>query len=248
MFTASILPTAQIDCDERMLFWHGDILKRRRINCFAYLLQDAEHKILIDTGVWDLDAVNRTKKGADRWRLEGDDQNILAHLRARGIHPDEIEELILTHGHYDHAGAAWLFQHARVYLQAKEWNVIFSPENPMRGELGALRDYLMQSQAEGRVHLLTGDGATQCGVQLMASPGHTLGSQMALAETPRGRALFTGDAVFMLANLEENLPIGFSVDEEGSARALEYCRQFDGLILTGHDPRCAEMLGRGENV
>ena len=244
MYRIDILPTAQIDCDERMLFKHGDIQKRRRINCFAYLLQDARHKVLIDTGVWDLDAVNRTKKGADRWRRENGDQNILTHLRTMGIHPDEIEELILTHGHYDHAGAAMLFEHSQVYLQSREWDVIFSEENPMRGELGALREYLEKSRREGRVHLMDGDGQTPCQIGLVACPGHTLGSQMAIAETTHGKTLFTGDAVFMQANLDENLPIGFSVDEAGSEKALAYCRSFEGTVLTGHDPLCVKTVRR----
>lgn len=242
MYRVEALPTARIGCDERMLFRGGDIEKRRMINCFAYLLTDGKRKIMIDTGVLDLDAVNRTKKGADRWRREEDDADAAGHLARRGIDPAEITDLVLSHGHYDHAGAAALFSNAHVYLTAKEWDAIFAETNPMAGELGALREYLSERREAGCVTLTEGECALENGLTVIEMPGHTAGSQMVIAETEAGRALFTGDAVFMLANIEESLPIGFSVDGEGSVRALEYCARFEGLLLTGHDPRCADMI------
>lgn len=248
MYQVKALPTCQIDCDERMLFSHGDIRKRRRINCFAYLLSDEQHKILIDTGVWDLDAVNRTKKGADRWRRENGDKDIVTHLHACGIAPEEITELILTHGHYDHAGAAPQLPCAKVYVNHREWETIFSDDNPMKDELDNLRDYLRERRASGNLVLSRGTQVTDFGLTLLEMPGHTAGSQMVAAETAAGRALFTGDAVFLLANIEDNLPIGFSVDEEGSVEALAFCKKFDGICLTGHDPLCAQMTKGNQYV
>lgn len=248
MYQVEALPTGQIDCDERMLFKHGDIQKYRRINCYAYLLRNARHKILIDTGIWEEEAVNRTKKGVNRWHREKSDQDVVSHLRQRSIAPEDITELILTHGHYDHAGAAMLFPNANVYLNAKEWEAIFSQENPMATELIQLREYLLEQKAKNALFLTTGEVTTAFDISLIEASGHTAGSQMIVAETQNGKALFTGDAIFLLDNVYRHLPIGFSVDEYGSAKALERCSQFKGIIYTGHDPECIKHCEEKKSV
>ena len=113
-------------------------------------------------------------------------------MQNRGIKREQITDIILTHGHYDHSGAAMLFPFARIYLQEKEWEYVFRDDNPMSGELAGLREYLLRSREEGRVFLIRGDCRLENGLRLIEAPGHTPGSQMVEGVTQSGKTLFTG--------------------------------------------------------
>lgn len=243
MYQAKILPTARIHCDEGVLFRGGEKQRTRPINCYAYLLEGNGRKVLIDTGVKDMDAVNWTKRGAGTWRREDGDADLEAHLRGLGIRPEEITHVILTHAHYDHISAVSCMKNAQIFLSEAEWTSLFAEENPMGPVLKEVREFLLQQQERGKV-CLTQDGSIVAeDIVLHVFPGHSPGSQMAEAQTQFGPTLFTGDAVFLLANVEENCPIGFCAIPEGAEQALAFCRKFQGVCMTGHDPACEARFG-----
>lgn len=245
MYQATIFPTGRIDCDEAVLFQGGDSRRFRPINCYAYLLEGKGEKILIDTGIQSVDAVNRTKRGVGVWRRGEGDRDLSAHLAARGISPGDIAHVVLTHAHYDHIGALVALEGAQIHLQEAEWEELFAGENPVLAEV---RAFLLRQRQLGRVCLARGDGTAADGIALHAAAGHTAGSQMVEADTQFGPTLFTGDAVFLLDNVQENRPIGFCARPEGAAKALEFCRGFRGACMTGHDPACQARFGGEAHV
>ncbi|MEL7184787.1 MAG: MBL fold metallo-hydrolase, partial [Pseudomonadota bacterium] len=78
---------------------------------FMWLLRGDGRHILVDTGY---DAA----EGARRARPILTDP--VAALAPFGLTPDQIDTIIVTHLHYDHAGGLHLFPNATLHLQAAE--------------------------------------------------------------------------------------------------------------------------------
>ncbi len=139
----------------------------------AFLL-DAGHGVfaLVDTGA--------DPKG----------EALLAALRARGVEPEAVRAVFLTHGHSDHVAAAPLFPKAEIYAMYSELPLI---EGRTVGRAPISK--LLSAKPTGvRVTrpLTDGERVTvgELRVQAFAIPGHTEGSAAYLAEG----VLFLGDA------------------------------------------------------
>ena len=72
---------------------------RIRLDTNCVLVQTADSLGMIDTGY----GGNRTTKFRERYALEND-APLERNLAAVGVAPDEIDWVVLTHLHFDHAG------------------------------------------------------------------------------------------------------------------------------------------------
>src|SRR5439155_4390320 len=79
------------------------------------LIRTGRERVLVDTGI-------------GRYGLGPDPGKLLLLLRAQGIEPDEIDTVILSHGHGDHVGGNLnengkpAFPNARYVMFRKEWD------------------------------------------------------------------------------------------------------------------------------
>jgi len=88
-----------------------------RMFAYSYVyIEGNGHKILVDIGH---DNRSSNKKFHDANDLV-DYQYPDAVLAKVGVRPEEIDTVILTHTHYDHAGATRWFPNATFYLQRRE--------------------------------------------------------------------------------------------------------------------------------
>jgi glyoxylase-like metal-dependent hydrolase (beta-lactamase superfamily II) len=115
---------------------------------------------------------------------------ILAELARRGLGPDDVKVILVTHGHSDHIGAIAKFPHAQLMGLAAEEDVLEGRSNG-GGPLLRLRSPRPTGVQFSRV-LHDGDvlplGPYQ--VRVFAVPGHTPGS----AAYAIGEILFLGDS------------------------------------------------------
>jgi len=100
----------------------------------------------------------------------------------RGLSTRDIDLVINTHLHTDHAGGNSIFKGKRLIFHEAEYS-----HHPR-----AWIDYVSDGMA---VSLMKGDDMVLSdGVKLLHTPGHTPGSISVLVETEGGRVLITGDA------------------------------------------------------
>lgn len=111
-------------------------------------------------------------------------------LKALDIDPDKVEDVIITHMHYDHAGNPHLFQRARFHLQDKE--LFYSTGRCMcHAALGHSFDVedvvaMVRRVYAGRVAFHDGDEEIAPGLSVHFVGGHTMGLQMVRVWTRRG--------------------------------------------------------------
>jgi len=196
--------------------------------------RDGDAPIVVDTGFGAEAAAQR-----GRTLLRPVDEG----LRAVGINPAEVEEVVLTHLHYDHAGSLALFPRARFHIQESE--LAFATSKAM-GHRHVRAPFDVGPVAQ-MIHLLfgerlvfhAGDEAIAPGVTLRLLPGHTAGLQAVEVATARGPVILASDVCHLYANLTRERPFPIVVDVPAYLDALRRLRALVpslDQIIPGHDP------------
>ena len=187
---------------EQVLREHG--LQEERwvewISPYICLVVDTgKHLVLVDTGADGL--------GPDTGKL-------LQHLQAGGISPEDIDTVILTHGHPDHLGGNTdaegkpVFANARYIISRDEWDFWMSEQAELKLDehsrevlLGYARKNL--SPIQSQLSLVDYEAEVLPGIQAIVAPGHTPG-HIALAISSEGeQLLYLSDTVLHPIHLEQ---------------------------------------------
>lgn len=228
------------DVDKGMVLTPGsDVGKRVLIPIVGYLIEtDDGTRILIDTGMHrkHIDDPGATFRGMEFaeyltviMRPEDDITNRLAEL---DLTPNDIDVLVSTHFHFDHAGNHGDFGSARIVAQREAYD--FATTNP-----GAFPDDIW-NLPHLTYDLIDGDTELVPGVELTKTNGHAPGHMSVLVRLPNtGPVLLAIDAIYTLENLVAGNWSG-SMDpvaaRESGERLQEIAEREDAWLITGHDP------------
>jgi N-acyl homoserine lactone hydrolase len=187
--------------------FHPDVGTKVEIPYFFYVVQHPDGNVLFDTGGHpDLIDNPRARLGdaADAFEVtmqEGDD--VVAQLKAGGFEPSDIDVVVLSHLHYDHAGGIEFFPDATFYAQRRElefahWPPIYQREIYLPADFDHPVDWV---ELRGD-HDLFGDGR----LLIFPTPGHTAGHQSILVRFEEDRGLIlVADAAYLPRNIDENI-------------------------------------------
>jgi glyoxylase-like metal-dependent hydrolase (beta-lactamase superfamily II) len=201
---------------------------------FLWVARSPEQAIVIDTG-FTAETAARRKRTFLREPTEG--------LRALGIEPDGIRDVVVTHFHYDHLGGYQWFPNARFHVQDDEMryatgrHMCHSRFN--HGYDVADVEGMVRLVFAGRVQFVKGEATMAPGISLHRIGGHTAGMQCVRVHTKRGWVVVASDTSHYYEHFEANRVFGttFNVSEtlEGydTLRALADSPQH---IVPGHDP------------
>lgn len=198
----------------------GDLLD---VPCFAYVLDDGAHVVVVDSGP------EAAAAAAHGFRIEGDTTAALARgLAQHGVAPSDVELVVHTHLHYDHCQNDPLFARAAVVVQSKELT-------QLRRSLRFYEGVAAMCESMGP-RLVAVDGATDLlpGLRTLASGGHTPGHQSVLAETDDGTACLCGDIVSLEANLRAVGEI--CPDPEATRAFLRRAARGGWEMIPSHEP------------
>jgi N-acyl homoserine lactone hydrolase len=179
-------------------------------------------------------------------------EDVPAQLRKRGLDPNEIPIVVMTHLHSDHTSAISEFPQSTFVVSETEWEAAATGPRPtLNGYRRAHFDYAfdyrtvdfdragIDSYASfGRTFDLLGDGS----IHLAFTPGHSAGHMSVIARLGQRDFVIGGDAMYMLAQLSGDAPLPpRPADAHNFRRSLQELRLFhgqfpDAVITPGHDP------------
>lgn len=202
---------------------------------FVWVARNASKTWLIDTGFNEA-AANKRKRTFLRSPLEG--------LELLGIDADSIEDVIITHLHYDHVGNFDLFPNARFHLQDSEMAYATGRymANPFFAHAFEEDEVvaMVRNVYAGRVEFYDGDAVLEPGLSLHHVGGHTKGLQVVRLWTASGWLLLASDASHYAANMKENRPFPVVVDVGQMVDGWRKMRRLvddQTRIIPGHDPQ-----------
>ena len=168
------------------------------LNCLY--IQSGGRKILVDDGC------GENFKGPPG-QAQTDTPNVtpghlVENMAAEGLRPEDITDIIFTHGHIDHVSGTFdaigkaIFPNARYTLNKKEWDYILAgPDDnenltwlfdPARKHLVNFKD---------RVNPVGDNDTVAPGIKLVPAPGHTPGSTMIEISSEGQKLLCIGDII-----------------------------------------------------
>jgi len=162
------------------------------------LISDGDQHIIVDTGLgW----------GLDHQSIYEDSSNIVTNLEIFGIETDDIDIVILTHLHFDHAAGCTrvsdhltteaTFPNARYVLQKSEWDFALSEQMSKQITPGAdyRLDELYRLKADNRFEMIDGNHTPTDSIKLLHTGGHTPGHQVVQIQDRGSTAYFLGDLI-----------------------------------------------------
>jgi glyoxylase-like metal-dependent hydrolase (beta-lactamase superfamily II) len=170
------------------------------------------------------------------------DDAIPAQLAKIGMKTSDIKYVVVGHLHLDHGGNIGQFPNATLIVQDLEVQAAVSPDIGFSVYYipGDFADMKNQNVVKLNGDLdLFGDGS----FRIFNAPGHTKGSQFAVARLPKtGSVIMTSDVVYLKENLDKNLIPGIPgvsnpIDAYKSYQHIRLIRDTENAkILYGHDP------------
>lgn len=208
------------------------------LDYFVWAIVGETHSFIVDTGFDETEAKKRGRT-ITRSPAEG--------LKAIGIAPESVSDVVITHMHYDHAGNHGLFPNATYHLQDSEMAYCTGRCmcHPALSQPFAVDDVtaMVRRVFEGQVRFHDGASELALGVSVHRVGGHTAGLQVVRVRTRRGWLVLASDASHFYANMDQGrpFPIVYNVADmlEGH-RAVKALAGPDGDVIPGHDPMVLE--------
>ena len=232
----------------------ADELNRIDLGCRALLVQEDERNILVETGI----GAFFSPELKQRFGVQEAHHVLLDELAKLGLSDADIDIVVLTHLHFDHAGgllAAWqdgeparlLFPNARFVTGRRQWQRACTPH--ARDKASYIPELLTLLEASGRLHLI--DETDSCALlgpdwRLHWSDGHTPGQLLPEVAMPGGPVVFPGDLIPGAPWVHLPITMGYDRFPEGlieeKEALLSDLHARGGRLVFTHDPDVA--MGR----
>ncbi len=214
------------------------------------------HCVLVDTPdgklLWDTSC---PRDWEEHWEATGlqnffpydkvsEEEYLDSRLKQLGVAPGDIDYVVFSHLHFDHAGNAKLFKDtdAKLICSDVEKDFAFGFDGPFAGA------HLKADYEDLEFETVSGDVDFLPGISFIATPGHTAGSMSMRVDLPdSGTMIFTADAIYrgesygppaVPASIVNNLEEWFASVEKLRGIAEES----DATLVFGHDPEQTTTL------
>jgi len=210
------------------------------------LVRTGATTVLIDAGIGDkMDAKNTAIYAIDRSRS-------LDHsLADAGLAADQIDLVLASHLHFDHAGGFTSrdaagsirprFARARYVARTAEWEDATHPHE--RNRASYLQENFVPLMTAGVLELVPDDAVIAPGVRTVRTGGHTMHHQIVMIESGGRTAVFTADLIPTTAHVDEPWIMAYDLYPMDT---LAFKRTFvrdaidrEYLIFFEHDPAIA---------
>ncbi|MBU3652827.1 MAG: N-acyl homoserine lactonase family protein [Limnohabitans sp.] len=205
-----------------------------QMDYFVWLIRNAQRTVVVDTG---FNAAMAAKRQRELLRSPSEG------LALMGVDSRTVQDVVITHMHYDHVGTFDEFPQARFHLQDAEMqyatgrhmcNGFMNHAYEVEEVIGMVRLVY-----KDRVTFHRGEETLAPGISLHHIGGHTDGLQAVRVKTARGWVVLASDASHYYEHMGNKrfFSIAFNVgDMLDGYRTLERLADSPDHIIPGHDP------------
>ena len=201
---------------------------------FVWAIKGKERSFVLDCGFTEAVAKRRKR---DWLRCPADS------LRLVGMDPNTVQDLVLSHLHYDHVGTFDKFPQATFHLQEPEMHYACGrfmrfPKLAHSFEPDDIAGIVKLNFGQ-RVRMYNGRVDLAPGIALHLVKGHSAGLQCMTVETARGRVVLASDVTHFYENMEEGRPFTTAWHIGEMLEGFETLKELAPSpkhIVPGHDP------------
>ena len=204
------------------------------IDFFVWAIRNAHRTIVVDTGFDRAEGERRER------RITHLPKDCLARI---GIDAATVEDVVVSHLHFDHAGTIADFPAATFHLQESEMAYATGKHMCHPAFTGAFTAEIVCDMVRavfaGRVRFHDGDAEIAPGVSVHLIGGHSAGLQVVRVRTRRGWLVLASDVSHFYENIETRNPFPIIChlgDMYEGFRTVERLATGPSLIVPGHDP------------
>ena len=178
------------------------------------LVRDGERTILIDAGV----GHKESEKFNDIFAIDFSRYSLEGGLRALGVAPEDVTDVIITHLHFDHVGGAvilhggelrLMFPNAEHFVQRRQWEWANAPSD--RDRASFLPHNFVPLSDAGKLQLIDGGEELFPGLHVRVIDGHTFGQQMVRLEDGDQSILYAADLIPMSSHVPAPWIMGYDL-------------------------------------
>lgn len=210
--------------------------EEKTASCFFYI-EGADENIIVDTGQSPELAGVVYKDLGVIGKAVASPEDLLKKV---GLKCEDIDTVIFTHLHQDHTANAKRFTRAKFIVQSAE---LTEALHPGAGSLW----YWPEDYIARKFVTVTGDQEISDGIKVMATPGHTAGSQTILVETEKGVVAIAG-----MCSVMENfyppeqvkpfffggvVPPGIQYNQREIVQSMINIKQTADIVMPLHDSK-----------
>ncbi|MFQ5496202.1 MAG: MBL fold metallo-hydrolase [Phycisphaerae bacterium] len=210
----------------------------------CFLVEAGDKRVLIETGAGQPSKYNEKERGFFKFA----DHSIVESLSAAGLDPGDIDFVILTHLHFDHAGGGTIsddrggfvptFPRARYVVQRGEWEDAVSGHVVMSGTYR--EENLAPLEKAGVLSLAQGEAEIAPGVTVRPLPGHTRHQQGVVFAEGERRIILPADLMPTSAHLGLRYNMAYDLlpyeNMQKKAALLEEVCSSEAALFLGQDP------------
>ena len=212
------------------------------LNCL--LIRTPTENILVDTGL----GTAYDEKFAFLYGVDKSETDLLRSLAAAGVQAADINKVILSHLHFDHAGGNCFqeedgafkptFSNAVYYINQGE--LAYAQDPDPRSKPSYLSHTWEPLERRGQVAPISGAVEVAPGVTILPAPGHTPNHQIITVRSSGMTACFLADLVPTPSHLKTHYVMGFDLDAltamKNKERVLKQALAENWLLIFEHSP------------
>ncbi len=229
-----------------------DEQNRIYLSLSTLLIRTGTANVLVDTGIG-------TKHDRKFVEMYGVDHFTTApeSLRTLGLEVNDVDFVILSHLHFDHAGGATVrangaveptYPKATYVIQRGMWDEALESNPRTKGSY--IQDDFVPLEKAGRVRFVDGDAEVVPGVRVQRSGGHVKHHQIVFAESEGRTALYWADLMPTTQHVRPAWVMGYDLFPADVAAMkvglLERAIREEWVNVFEHDPRTAMGAVRGD--
>jgi len=209
-------------------------------NYYIWVIKGNNETIIVDTGQGPTYAKSH---GSPNYVNPVD---VLARI---GITANDVNKIIITHIHQDHAGGFEVFPQAfpraTFYVQKTEFDFWIKSPIARKKAFADSSDHLANKILEGmegteRLRFVCGDQKLVPGVDLLLTPGHTIALQSVAVNTRKGTAIVASDCAHIAQSFKDDMPSALICDLPGWMQSFDKLKARASsldLLFPGHDAK-----------
>jgi glyoxylase-like metal-dependent hydrolase (beta-lactamase superfamily II) len=224
-YTIHPLVVGANETDQGIMTYLRDYGKRIWIPIYVFYVKGGDKNVLVDTGLEQFMVPDDLGKTYGFDVLEFEDA-----LATVDLEPDDIDVIIHTHLHNDHCENDYKCKEAKVYVQKAEMDFFRDPHPLDHRYYPDVLDGVDVVEVDGDANILEG-------IDVVFSPGHTVGGQSVAINTSGGKAVITG----FCCN-EKNFPKsgpaitpGVHIDATKAYDSIQRIKEMADIVIPLHD-------------